>query len=64
MQNRFRSKAAWVSVAALVLFILKTYGLLRPIGLTEESYKELTSLVFAVLAAFAFFNYPTNKEGF
>ena len=61
-QNRLKSKAAWVAVAALLLFILKTYGLLAPIGLTEESYKELTTLIFAVLTAFGIFNDPTNKE--
>lgn len=61
-QNRFKSKAAWVAVAALLLFILKTYGLLATIGLTEESYKELTTLIFAVLTAFGIFNDPTNKE--
>ncbi|WP_294185058.1 phage holin [uncultured Clostridium sp.] len=61
-QNRFKSKAAWVAAAALMLFILKTYGLLAPIGFTEESYKELTTLIFAVLTAFGIFNDPTNKE--
>ncbi|WP_411680070.1 holin [Clostridium thailandense] len=63
-QNRFKSKAAWVAVASLLLFILKTYGLLAPIGLTEDSFKELTALIFTVLSAFAFFNDPTSKDGF
>lgn len=63
-QNRFKSKAAWVAVAALLLFILKNYGLLAPIGLTEDSFKELTTLIFGALSAFGIFNDPTNKEGF
>lgn len=63
-QNRFKSKTAWVAVAALLLFILKTYGLLAPIGLTENSFKELTDLILVVLTAFGIFNDPTNKEGF
>ena len=63
-QSRWKSKAAWTAVAALILFILKTYGLLAPIGLTEDSYKELTTLIFAVLSGFAFFNDPTNRDGF
>lgn len=63
-QNRLKSKAAWVAVGALVLFILKNYGLLAPIGLTEESFKELTTLIFSVLTAFGIFNNPTNKEEF
>ena len=64
MQNRFKSKTAWLAVAAFILFILKTYGLLTPIGLTKTSYKELTTLIFGVVAAFGFFNDPTNKDGF
>ena len=64
MQNRFRSKAAWASVATLVLFTLKTYGLFAPIGLTEDSFKELTTLIFAVALAFGVFNNPTSKDSF
>lgn len=56
--------ASWAAVAALVISIFKTYGLLAPIGLTEDSYKELTTLIFFVLIAFGIFNDPTNKEGF
>jgi len=63
-QSRWRSRVAWSAVIALVLFVLKTYGLLAPIGLTEESFQELTALIFAVLSAFAIFNNPTNKESF
>ena len=64
MQNRFKSKAAWVAIAALMLFILKTYGLLEVIGLTEDSFNELTTLIFAVALAFGVFNNPTNKDSF
>lgn len=63
-QSRWRSKAAWASVATLVLFILKTYGQLEVIGLSEDSFKELTTLVFAVAIAFGVFNNPTSKDGF
>lgn len=63
-QSRWRSPVAWSALAALVLFILKTYGLLTPIGLTEDSFKELTALLFAALTAFGIFNNPTNSEGF
>lgn len=63
-QSRWRSKAAWAAVAALVLFILKAYGLLTPIGLTEDSFKEFTVLIFTVALAFGVFNNPTSKDGF
>ena len=61
-QSRWRSKVAWGAVAALLLFVLKNYGLLAPIGLTEESFNELTMLIFAVVTAFGLFNNPTDKE--
>lgn len=64
IQSRWKSKAAWASVAALVLFILKTYGLLEIIGLSEESFKELTTLIFTVAMAFGVFNNPTSKDTF
>ncbi len=64
MQSRWRSPVAWGAVVALVLFLLKNYGLLGFIGLTEDSFKELTALIFAVLSALAFFNNPVNKDGF
>ncbi len=63
-QNRLKSKAAWVSIIALILFILKNYGLLEGIGLTEESYKEFTALLLAVFTAFGVFNNPTDPDNF
>ena len=64
IQSRWKSPVAWAALAALVLFILKTYGLLAPIGLTEDTYKELITLVFGALAAFGILNNPTDKSGF
>jgi uncharacterized membrane protein len=63
-QSRWKSPAAWASLAVLVLFILKTYGLLAPIGLTEDSFQELTALIFTSLTAFGIFNDPTTKDHF
>lgn len=64
MQNRFKSPVAWGALVALVLFVLKTYGLLQVVGLTEDSFKELTTLIFAAAAAFGILNNPTDKENF
>lgn len=64
MRNRFRSPVVWASIAALVLFVLKTYNLLAPVGLTEDSFKELSTLIFAALTAFGIFNNPTDKNSF
>jgi uncharacterized membrane protein len=64
MQSRLKSPMVWTAIFALMFFVLKTYGLLAPIGLTEDSYKELTTLLFAVLTALGIFNNPTDKENF
>jgi len=64
VQNRLRSPVAWGALAALVLFILKTYGVLAGIGLTEDSFKELTTLIFGVATAFGILNNPTDKDSF
>lgn len=61
-QSRFKSKVAWTSIAALVLFILKNYGLLAPLGLTEQSFSDLVTLILAVAIAFGVFNNPTDKN--
>jgi uncharacterized membrane protein len=63
-QNRFKSPVAWGALVALILFILKTYGLLQVIGLTEDSFKELTTLIFAVATTFGILNNPTDKDFF
>ena len=62
--NRLKSPVVLSSLAALILFLLKNYGLLSFVGLSEDSYKELTTLIFAVLTSIGFLNNPTNKEGF
>jgi uncharacterized membrane protein len=64
MRNRLKSPVAWAAVVTLVLFVMKTFNLLAPIGLSEDSFKELTSLIFAVLAAFGIFNNPTDRDSF
>lgn len=64
MQNRLRSKAAWVAVASLIGFFLGNYGLYDVIGLTNETYQQLVNMIFACLAAFGVFNNPTNENGF
>ncbi|HWQ88663.1 MAG TPA: phage holin [Desulfitobacteriaceae bacterium] len=63
-QNRFKSPIAWGALIALVLFVLKTYSLLQPIGLTEDSFKELTTLIFTAATAFGILNNPTSKDEF
>lgn len=63
-QSRWRSKAAWVAVAAIIGFVLGNWGLFDKIGLTNESWQQLVELVLAGLAAFGAFNDPTSKTTF
>jgi uncharacterized membrane protein len=58
-QNRFRSPALWVSVAALIAFVLKTY-----LGYEIAEYDKLVDLVLTVLIGFGVLNNPTNKTNF
>lgn len=60
-QNRLKSKTLWLSIAALIAFILGNYGLYDVVGLNEESYQELVSLLLAVAIAFGIINNPTEK---
>ena len=63
-QNRLRSKAAWLTVAALIGFVLGNYGLYDAIGLTNETYQTLVNLIFASATAFGIFNDPTTSNHF
>jgi len=63
-QNRWKSPIVWTSLAALLFFILKTWGLLEWIGLTQASYDQLISLLLVALTAFGVLNNPTNSQSF
>jgi len=62
MQNRLKSKVAWLAVASLIGFILGNYGLYDAIGLTNETFQQLINLLFACLTAFGVFNNPTEAD--
>ena len=64
MQNRLKSKAAWVAVLAIIGFVLGTWGLFEVIGLTNETWQQLVELILAALAAFGVFNNPTDAQNF
>ena len=63
-QNRLKSKVAWLSVTAIIGFILGNYGLYSAIGLTDDTYRTLVDLVFVALSMFGVFNNPENVDGF
>ena len=55
-QNRFKSWALWLSVAALIGFVTKTY-----FGYEIPQFDTLVNLVLIVLAGFGIINNPENK---
>jgi uncharacterized membrane protein len=57
-QNRFKSWALWLSVAALIGFVAKTY-----FGYEIPQFDTLVNLILVVLAGFGIINNPTNKTG-
>lgn len=63
-QNRWKSPVVWTSLAALLFFVLKTWGLFEWTGLSKDSFDQLISLIVAVLAAFGVLNNPTDPQNF
>lgn len=57
MQNRFKSWALWVSVAALIAFVSKTY-----FGYEIPQFDTFVNLILVVLAGFGIINNPTNSQ--
>jgi uncharacterized membrane protein len=64
MQNRFRSRAAWATAAALLMLCADTLGLWQRLGITSAAARGILDAVLAVCAAFGIFNDPTNGSGF
>lgn len=58
-QSRFKSWALWLSVAALLGFITKTY-----FGYEIPKLDELVNLILVMLTGFGILNNPTDKSGF
>lgn len=59
MQNRFKSWALWTSIAALIIFCVKTFA---NIDISKE-VNGFLDVLLPVLVAFGIVNNPTNKEG-
>ena len=59
-QNRFKSWALWLSVAALIVFCVKEF-----IGLDiSETVNGFMDVLLPVLVAFGIVNNPTDKYNF
>lgn len=58
-QNRFKSWALWLSLAALVVWVVKTFW---GIDISSQT-DEFMSVILPVLIGFGIVNNPTNKDG-
>ena len=60
MQNRFKSWALWLSIAALVVWCVKTFW-----GLDiSDKVSEFLDVLLPVLIAFGIVNNPTDGQHF
>jgi len=58
-QNRFRSWRLWLSLAALIGFIVKTY-----VGYEIPEFDKLVNLVLVFMTALGILNNPTDSTNF
>ena len=64
MQNRFKSKVAWLTVLPVIVILGDTYGLWNVIGMSKDAFSQFFTSALAMLVAFGIFNNPTDKDGF
>lgn len=62
MQNRFKSKVVWAAIAAQVITLLVTVGVIDT-GMSAVLEGVILS-VLELLVAFGILNNPSNKESF
>ena len=56
VQNRFKSKVAWISTLTLITFILKNY-----MDLEIQNVDKLIELILVTATAWGIFNNPEKK---
>ena len=59
LQNRFRSKTAWLSVITLGLFVAKTY-----FNIEIPEADKLVDLLLLTASTLGIFNNPTDKDNY
>lgn len=57
-QNRFKSWALWLSMSALVVWVVKTFWKLD----VSEQVGQFMNLLLPILVGFGIINDPTNKS--
>lgn len=57
MQNRFKSKVLWGSVASLILLIINQFN-----AIDSEQIKTAIDVILGILVTFGILNNPTNSK--
>lgn len=60
--NRLKSPVFWIAIVTNLMFVAKIMGWLEPLGITEDSYKELVVAITSIINAFGIANNPTSKR--
>ena len=63
-QNRFKSPILWSSLAALILMVMRFFGLGEAADTASQKSAEIFGLVCAVLAALGIINNPSEGDKF
>lgn len=63
-QPRYRSKAAWAALLALVGLVLGTFGLYEKLGIDDSQFQSIVDMLLTALVAFGILNNPTSKNSF
>ena len=64
LRGRLRSKAAWASIAGLIIVICGAFDLWDKIGIEQTALQAIFTAVGAVLTAFGVWNDPTEADRF
>lgn len=62
MQNRFKSKVFWASLAAQIISLLQLTGIWRELGIDAGTVGDVIALVLQILVTVGLLNNPTDGE--
>lgn len=57
--SKWKNYGLWVSIIAIISFVLGNWGLYDSIGMTSESFQRLANLILGALATAGVISNPT-----
>ena len=63
LKKQLRSPVAWSAMLGITLYLLKSCGILEPLGITDETLKTGSSFIAAVLTAIGVFHRCPDCDG-